>query len=338
MEDTCQAAAACPYCKGALRPIDTKQCPSCQATFPWDRGIADLKRELQLELKERETGRIRATLTLVDEVFSHAKGGPPVTLAAIKGFVNAWLLPRVVVVVGSMLAALVLIVQTWILFQQTRLIDVQARAARFEQEVLTQARLRDIQEVQVRWQSMRGVLDRGVYEDLCREGCDQAAVRDQKRSTDIQMRLIAHQRMSRRILRLPQTESEQQTLKYGDEARNDARTCLLPANDVLPLVQSAHRYETYLLDARVLRKPLTLEEAHRNIATLESLYSQMGGETREVASPSPSYKELFDHAKVGEAPFLEAVKRLLGSCEQLWAFHTSNLARMRTDSGRGPLF
>ena len=118
----------CPYCKASYVPY-SQCCAQCGSPFPW---AVEVER-LQEQLKERETSRIRSTATLVDEMFNAAKSGKPVSMAAIKGFVTSWLLPRTVIVVGSLAGAVILAIQTYILWNQMRMLSLQTQAAQLEQ-------------------------------------------------------------------------------------------------------------------------------------------------------------------------------------------------------------
>ncbi|KQW51170.1 hypothetical protein ASD88_00475 [Pelomonas sp. Root662] len=89
--------------------------------------------KLRVEMKERESNRLRATTTLIDEMVAMSKGGPPVSLAAIKGFAASWLFPRTVIVLGSIAGAALLAMQTYIMSQQTKLMTLQSAAAKVEQ-------------------------------------------------------------------------------------------------------------------------------------------------------------------------------------------------------------
>jgi hypothetical protein len=126
----------CPSC-GEKVAYDKPACPSCTKPFPWSIEIE----KVQEQLKERETNRIRATATLVQEAFEAAKGGKPISISAIKGFVTSWLFPRTVIILGSLLGGIVLVAQTYILWNQTRLLELQTRAAQLEQVVKIRDRL-----------------------------------------------------------------------------------------------------------------------------------------------------------------------------------------------------
>jgi hypothetical protein len=126
----------CPYCK-TPNSAEAKECSECHEIFPWAADVAKLREEL----KEREVNRGRATFTLIDEAFGAATGGKPISVAAIKGFAFAWLFPRALIVVGSLLTGIVLGIQTFILFQQTRLLQDQTRAAQYAQTESLRARV-----------------------------------------------------------------------------------------------------------------------------------------------------------------------------------------------------
>lgn len=118
----------CPYCRVPTGgSIDC--CPSCKVRFPWATQVE----QLRSEMKERETNRLRATYTLVSEAFEHATGGRPMTAAAVKGMINALILPRAMILFGSLLGVLFVGLQTYVIWTQTRLLAQQAEAARVEQ-------------------------------------------------------------------------------------------------------------------------------------------------------------------------------------------------------------
>ena len=66
------------------------------------------------------------------QVVRALKGGPPVSPSAMKGFAFAWLLPRVVIVIGSLVGVVVLAFQTYIIWSQTELLRYQSQAAQTE--------------------------------------------------------------------------------------------------------------------------------------------------------------------------------------------------------------
>src|SRR5687768_16409259 len=102
-------AFACFSCNAICDP-GRDHCASCAAIFPW---VAEL-RDLRNAMKESEPSRFRATAVLADELVHALRGEGRVSPSAMKGFLFAWLLPRVVVVLGSLLATVVLCVQTYI--------------------------------------------------------------------------------------------------------------------------------------------------------------------------------------------------------------------------------
>lgn len=137
------AESSCPYCGTAILTA-TKRCPQCNAGLLWQ----EADERLRDELKEREVNRGRATFTLIDEVVRAAKGGQPVSVAALKGFAFAWLFPRAMIVIGSVITGIVLIVQTLILWQQsnvmqdqTKLLVGQTAAAQLEHAEKLRARI-----------------------------------------------------------------------------------------------------------------------------------------------------------------------------------------------------
>lgn len=135
------AEMRCPFCTAPYQEVEGK-CFQCKAPFPWAVEAATVRDAL----KEREVNRGRATLTLIDEVFAQSKGGKPVSLAAIKGFAFAWLFPRTIIVIGSVITGLVLVAQTIIIWQQTALLKDQTLAAQFQQAEIIRARIPKVEE------------------------------------------------------------------------------------------------------------------------------------------------------------------------------------------------
>lgn len=118
----------CPFCK-AEYARGARRCPACAADFPWAEELDEL-RDL---IREREVSRVRATSALVGEVFDAARGKGAVSIATLKGFVFSWLFPRSIIVIGSALAGIALGAQTYIIWNQTKLLEVQAATARIEE-------------------------------------------------------------------------------------------------------------------------------------------------------------------------------------------------------------
>lgn len=129
-------AIKCPYCFAPCEAA-SEQCAFCGSGFPWAASI----RELRNDVKSREVNRGRATATLIEEGWEAARGGKPISVSAVKGFMFAWLFPRSVIVLGSVAAALMLGIQTWILSEQSQLLAGQTAAARMEQDARLEARI-----------------------------------------------------------------------------------------------------------------------------------------------------------------------------------------------------
>lgn len=126
----------CPYCRAEVAESDAR-CDACQIRFPW--AVRD--EQIEQTIKERETSTLRATMTLAAEVYAYARGGQPPSFAAMKGFLTAWLFPRVIIAVGSILATAVLVAQTAIIWRQTQLLEVQADAAQLDRVERLRARV-----------------------------------------------------------------------------------------------------------------------------------------------------------------------------------------------------
>lgn len=122
-------------------------------------------------IKERESNRVRAAVTLTEELYGAARGGKPVSVAAIKGFVAALLVPRMVIVAGSVIAGLVLIAQTFILYKQTQFLDIQARAAQIEQETRLRERITPLQALTSYWSVLVSAYEREIFTLDCGARC-----------------------------------------------------------------------------------------------------------------------------------------------------------------------
>ena len=101
----------CPFCRASMSG-DAARCSKCGTAMPWDTQI----RALHDEIKSRESSRLRATITLVEEAFDAFSKGKPISLSAIKGLLTAWFFPRAIIVLGSVIGGLILAVQTWIIW------------------------------------------------------------------------------------------------------------------------------------------------------------------------------------------------------------------------------
>lgn len=155
----------CPYCRGSI-VADAATCLHCQEPLPWASEIA----RLQEQLKERETSRLRATFTLVDELMGASKSGKPVSMAAIKGFITSWLFPRTVIILGSLLGGAVLVAQTVILYNQTNLLDTQAKAAQIEQEGKLRERIANLSNFAIAAKLIHTIYSEEGPEAPCAEG------------------------------------------------------------------------------------------------------------------------------------------------------------------------
>lgn len=138
-EDPGSQGAQCPYCREACLRPDMSSCPKCQAPLPW----AAVAKELRDEMKARETSRLRATATLVHEISGALSGGPRPSIQAVTGLVNAWMLPRVVLVVGSMLGGIAVVLQLFVLMKQTEVMQGQTELLA-RQTISTDAQLAEI--------------------------------------------------------------------------------------------------------------------------------------------------------------------------------------------------
>lgn len=110
----------CPFCAAPTK-VDAEACSTCGKPFPWVKAEARLTNLV----KEREVSRVRATLTLLEDLSSWAAKKKPFPIAAVKGLAFSLLLPSAIIVVGSLLGAAALGVQTYLFFKQLQLQQVQ---------------------------------------------------------------------------------------------------------------------------------------------------------------------------------------------------------------------
>lgn len=134
----------CPYCREAIEVPGANACRKCGAAFPW----SVVAGELRNEMKERETSRLRATATLTNELIGAMAGGPRPTIQAVKGFVNAWLLPRAVLVAGGLLGGLAVALQVAVMIQQTSIMENQT-ALLIKQSAAADAQAAEIYRVRI---------------------------------------------------------------------------------------------------------------------------------------------------------------------------------------------
>ena len=171
---TAESMIACLSC-GQQTNAASRACTRCGQPFPWSFQYD----KLEEQLKAREVNRIRATATLVQEAFEAAKGGKPVSLAAIKGFVTSWLFPRTVIVLGSLIGGVLLLAQTYILWNQTRLLELQTRAAQLEQVLKLKDRLAAISAQTATLTRLREAYGRKLIVPTCsNDKCRSTLVRD----------------------------------------------------------------------------------------------------------------------------------------------------------------
>ncbi|MDM0116913.1 hypothetical protein QTI66_32825 [Variovorax sp. J22R133] len=158
--------ATCPYCCAPYTP-GAKACGHCDAQFPW----AVEAETLRQEMKERETNRGRATATLLTEVIEAGKGGKPVSIAAVKGFAFAWLFPRTMIVIGSVLATLLLAAQTWVIWNQTSMLEAQAKTSNLDRAEKLRLRIEEATPIVLRLSGMRLGADAVAGPTTCADAC-----------------------------------------------------------------------------------------------------------------------------------------------------------------------
>lgn len=110
----------CPFCS-AENLVDASLCSSCLKSFPWK----DTELRLTNAIKEREVSRLRATLTLAEDIYKSVREGKPIPVSSIKGLIFSLLMPRALLIVGSLFGAILLAVQTYLLYRQYTVMELQ---------------------------------------------------------------------------------------------------------------------------------------------------------------------------------------------------------------------
>lgn len=106
-----------------------QSCANCGRALPWK--VAE--EHVIALLKERETSRLRGIITFVQDLEAYLRRGAPFPLSAFRGLVTAILLPRLVIVGGSIIAVAAAGAQIWILSTQTALLERQVGAQLLDQ-------------------------------------------------------------------------------------------------------------------------------------------------------------------------------------------------------------
>lgn len=87
------------------------------------REVEEFKIEIRDQLLSRETNRGVATVALIEELVDSIKNKRAPNPFAIKGFIFAWLFPRTLIVLGSVIGGMVLIIQAVLLYQQNSIVN-----------------------------------------------------------------------------------------------------------------------------------------------------------------------------------------------------------------------
>jgi len=179
-------------------------------------------------------------MNLIDEVYAAGKGGKPVSVAAIKGFAFAWLFPRTVIVVGSIISGLVLVAQTVILYRQmgvmeaqTELMRGQTAAAQLDRAEKLRLRIAANIDLISRLDNLAGAFMPNAFE--CSADCGSATLEDVLR--ELQVKGFApHGRMATRFRF---SEAESLTMKYYEWIQGMAArwNAVNGRNDLMPGAQ-----------------------------------------------------------------------------------------------------
>jgi len=102
--------------------------------------VAELEkeaRELREDIKARETSRVGAMWTLFQDYRAYLKGDiEKLPTGSIRGAIHAFILPRMVLIVGSLVGVSVVSAQAWLMWKQTGLMEKQNALVTTSNQVL----------------------------------------------------------------------------------------------------------------------------------------------------------------------------------------------------------
>lgn len=329
------SAARCPYCTAPFEGGGA--CAFCGSRFPWADEIAELRNQL----KEREVGRLRATTTLVEEVFQSWRTGRPVSLSALKGFVGAWLFPRALIVVGSVVGGLVLLAQTIILYNQTKLLDVQARAAQIEQEGKLRDRVVAMQTIVTLWPVLEKTVGMQLRPPSCLPACSDLATLADERPKMWEALLPAtayaksvvetHRQFFARIIRG----------RFGADKEFSVNSMVAFASHVSAMC-ALDPAETESLMFKVSGFYSTLDAMSRtfgpnaNAEEMKKLVESILADLRFGPPSTLKVERLYEELRSGQSSILVATGKLRKACESVLEADQASLRLMRPEPSVRP--
>lgn len=166
--------SSCPYCSTSLEN-GAKRCASCNSSLPF--ALEEEIKNLHNLMKERETNRLRATTTLIDEIICSTRENRPISLAPIKGFIASWLVPKTVIMLGSIIGGILLLAQTYIIFQQTQLLSVQTEAAQIDQALKLREKIANTKKSSLNIEKIISIYSKQINSPDCAKfSCDKYSV------------------------------------------------------------------------------------------------------------------------------------------------------------------
>lgn len=109
------ALISCPSCNKKTVG-DGDRCAECKTEFPW-----------MNQIHQRETAVIRATYNVITDLYESIATGRKPNKHKIMGLLNAMLVGRIVILLGSLIGAVFVVIQIYYLYRQTEIIDNQNR-------------------------------------------------------------------------------------------------------------------------------------------------------------------------------------------------------------------
>lgn len=103
----------CPFCNSKIGP-DNEACPNCHKALPW-----------MSHIYKRETSFFRALRTMVVETFNAVAEKRSIDKSKVLGLINAFLVSRMIIALGSIIGLAFLIMELLFLVKQNQIMSIQ---------------------------------------------------------------------------------------------------------------------------------------------------------------------------------------------------------------------
>lgn len=335
----------CPFCKAECSR-GARSCPSCSAQFPWTEELEEI-RDL---IREREVSRLRATSALVTEVFDAARGQGTVSISTLKGFVFAWLFPRTIIVLGSILAGLALGVQTYIIWNQTRLLEIQATAARIEEIDRLRERQTSIRQSTRKLKNISalmgaaaahslglkatcavdsGACETSLYDVMKLVSAYPSPKLERNRKTAVWIDLVNNSRVTSGKIQ----GFDSGTTSFLDDALDDAlASCAVPEDEAFGLYARYRMLLSITRDTQPSKAPMSREEMQ---GTMDSFFNMTFGGPNEMVYGAAPISEMVEGFSILYASIADGTEKLIEACKERNASTVARLAKLEDDLRTG---